>query len=671
MARTRTLAELEGDVLWQADKEGTTLRNQSARVRRAINQSIAEFREAVSDAGDPWFLEKSTDSLSVGPTSPYHFAVLDLSALSPAHFKVYGFDIEVGGVWVSLEPAQFRERNDVQVQNAGGDIPRLFFEFDRSSIAYAPASNGAYEYLLWYLPVHEDLTADGDTFDGINGWEDWVTFNAVARLLLRDRDAHLERFEAERARILARVLGSSKQRQRGGAHVRGGVTRGDRRGSGRGGPFWGQAGDALNQPGTGEVGRVAIARSDGKINWHRGADQGDKLEWSGSTWVQRRGWITPDVDPNGIVDATATVQAALNSRPGACVFIPDNYQVRFNSGLTIPGFGALVGSERGNGIGPKQFTDLATKKSQLRIYGTGDFLTCFSGGGPHGNQTIANLEFYYPNQQTNATPDAYGWTIAFGANAHFGTLANLSCLNAYQFLSVASANGITVDGITGYPLSTGIYLGRVADVARFKDVHFIPSAIGAIAGSTLTTWVQDHATAFSIDGPEEFTFTDCFAYGYDNGIEFLDTDADGFRGVYGSWKAGGIDIANRCIRVREPNGLTLRGFKISDCGLVPKAGGYGVQFIDSHVPATDDERPTIYATNVSFWNAMNRAIYIVNGSYGQYYQTQGSARSYTTELARVEGHGLVQLRGVFGPSPRGSTANSGVFEDIDPRLAGV
>lgn len=221
MARTRTLAELEQDVLWQVGRDGTWLRNESVRVRRAINQSIAEFREAVSETGHPYFLRSTTGTLAVGPTSPYHFAKLDLSSLNPSHHRIYGFDIKVGTEWQALEVAHFQDRNLAQelLVDANG-TPRLWFEFERSSVAYSPPAVSALTYIIWDLPVHSDLTADGDTFDGMNGWEEWVIFNSGAKLLLRDRDAHLEAFERERARLLGVVLKNAPQRQRTGAMVR-------------------------------------------------------------------------------------------------------------------------------------------------------------------------------------------------------------------------------------------------------------------------------------------------------------------------------------------------------------------------------------------------------------------------------------------------------------------
>lgn len=246
MPRTRTLAQLRDDVLWQADRQGTTLRNDPARVDRVNNQSIAEFREAVSDGGDPYFLQHYTGTLSVGGTDPYHFGIVDLSSLNPSHLRIYGFDIQdssAGGVWLSLDCAAFRERNDVQrTLSLGNARPRQFFEFERSTVAYAPAADRAYPFIIFYLPVHADLVADSDTFDGMNGWEDWVVFNSVSRLLLRDRDEHLERFQAERQRILQRVIHVARQRQRQGAVARGGNFGFDRRGLGRDRPFGRAAG---------------------------------------------------------------------------------------------------------------------------------------------------------------------------------------------------------------------------------------------------------------------------------------------------------------------------------------------------------------------------------------------------------------------------------------------
>ncbi len=218
MARTRTLAELEEDVRWQGNAEGVTARHTSARVRRAINQSIQEFRELVSDAGHPYFLRLSTDSLDVGPSGDHAFGTIDISALSPAFLRAYGLDIKVCGVWTPVPPINFEQRNDWQYGTSSNGQPQGFFLFNETEVGFAPAADQAYEYKLYYLPTWTDLEDDDDTFDGLSGCEEWVVFNAAAKLKLRDNfGEEYAAFAAERQRLLEGILARSRSRQHAGA----------------------------------------------------------------------------------------------------------------------------------------------------------------------------------------------------------------------------------------------------------------------------------------------------------------------------------------------------------------------------------------------------------------------------------------------------------------------
>lgn len=228
MARTRTLAELRADVRWQFDFESMTGRVTDAKLNRAINQSIQELRELVSDAGNPYFLATpQTGSLTVGPTAPHTFGTISL----PATFvRAYGLDIFNTAEWVSLKPANFEERT-MWGDGVTNQTPEAFFLFNGTQLGIVPAPDQGYQYKLYYLPTHTDLVADGDTFDGIAGWEDWVVFNTGNRLLLRDNQGEqYAAFSAERDRRLAGILARSNHRQRAGA-----TTRVDVRGSRR---YW-------------------------------------------------------------------------------------------------------------------------------------------------------------------------------------------------------------------------------------------------------------------------------------------------------------------------------------------------------------------------------------------------------------------------------------------------
>lgn len=188
MARTVSLSTMRGEIRWLADVKGLTVRHQDSDLNRAINQSIQHFREKVSNRGIRHYLTHTTGTLTSGATSPFAFTVLDLAAASPAVVRVYGVDINYQGRIVSLQQVDFDSRNDFQRgDNQPTGIPVAWANYQTARLAILPASNGAYPYAVWYLPLLADLTLDADTFDGINGWERWIQWDVHVKLINRDK----------------------------------------------------------------------------------------------------------------------------------------------------------------------------------------------------------------------------------------------------------------------------------------------------------------------------------------------------------------------------------------------------------------------------------------------------------------------------------------------------
>ena len=186
MARNITLLQLRTDIRWQSDQVGASLRHTDTQLSRAINQSIQRFRARLSNEGSFNYLEPATGTLTVGATSPYSFRVLDLSAVSPSVVRTYGADITVDGVVHSLLHVPFAARNDYGGPNNTA-VPIAWAHYQTRKIAILPAPDGAYAYVVWYLPVLADLSVDGDTFDGVAGWEDYIVWDVVQRLIVRDQ----------------------------------------------------------------------------------------------------------------------------------------------------------------------------------------------------------------------------------------------------------------------------------------------------------------------------------------------------------------------------------------------------------------------------------------------------------------------------------------------------
>ena len=91
-----------------------------------------------------------------------------------------------GGVIKMLTHVPFNSRTDY-----GGSVvlsePMAWAHINTRKLAILPAPNQAYVYVVWYLPVFADLVADGDLFDGVAGWEDFVVWDVVCRLIIRDQ----------------------------------------------------------------------------------------------------------------------------------------------------------------------------------------------------------------------------------------------------------------------------------------------------------------------------------------------------------------------------------------------------------------------------------------------------------------------------------------------------
>lgn len=187
MSRNVTLLQLRTDIATQADIVGGTARYATSVLNRFINQSIQRFREKLSSEGAQHYLVSTSSTLGIGATSPFPFYVLDLSAVSPSIVRTYGVDVTLNGnIIKSLSHVPFASRADY-----GGSVligePMAWAHINTRKLAIMPAPNQAYTYVAWYLPVLADLSGDSDTFDGVAGWEDFIVWDVVARLIVRDQ----------------------------------------------------------------------------------------------------------------------------------------------------------------------------------------------------------------------------------------------------------------------------------------------------------------------------------------------------------------------------------------------------------------------------------------------------------------------------------------------------
>lgn len=398
---------------------------------------------------------------------------------------------------------------------------------------------------------------------------------------------------------------------------------------------------------------------------------------TGLDWEQKRFAIIPDIDPDGIVDATTVLRGKFATcRKGAWIYVPEpNTAYRVGTG-----FGAntlfdidrgvtLSGPERGHKMSSKVFAG-AVSGALFNHYGTGKFARL------HQEVTACNLEVYYPNQAVAgvslAVPIPCDWTFeALGLGV---SLYNISCANPYWFVRWQT-NGGYVDKLWSFPLARGLWLGRVADASRFNAVHFNPGAWASEVTTTTMGFVQDNCVAFAVDGVEEAKFSQCFAFGVATGLLVQDFDADGVLSAF-DLNGFGIDQAHACIFVAS--GLSQPGMRITNASLIPTSplypvgtptAGNGIVLATTAVPASYFQRPTIYGANVIVRGApgIGRAVWITNTCEGTVSIVNGSfSDTAAAEYCLADNaNAVLNLDRIQMPVGVPRTAGAGVITDTN------
>lgn len=190
MARTRTGTQLIADVRALADVEGATTRHPDADILRHINQAICAFRELVSSWGSDWYLARAAITITAGARTA-------TIAGTPAIDRVLSVSVTestTGGLR-RLERVDIDAEDEV-VSTVTGEVYGYRWEAQTLRLYPLPSASGTGEMV--YIAAHTDIAAGG-TFDGVNGGEDWVVYEAALRVAERDDD------DARAARLANRL----------------------------------------------------------------------------------------------------------------------------------------------------------------------------------------------------------------------------------------------------------------------------------------------------------------------------------------------------------------------------------------------------------------------------------------------------------------------------------
>jgi hypothetical protein len=190
LLQLRTFAKQESDNVGQSfisDAEW------NGYIQRAYNEMYGLVAQVY---GDDYY----------APAAPYQFTTdgtnrfFSLAGVTGGFFKLRGVDVQVSspGQWISLKPFEFSDRNRISVYNN-------------------PIPMAGQVIQVWYTPLPTLPSADGDSIDGVNGWEEYVIADACIRAL-RKEEADLSAWFKAKADFKERLEAEAENRNSGAAH---------------------------------------------------------------------------------------------------------------------------------------------------------------------------------------------------------------------------------------------------------------------------------------------------------------------------------------------------------------------------------------------------------------------------------------------------------------------
>lgn len=170
MARSRTLGDMRSDVRLRADLVGNQFVTDS-ELNEYINQSLAElYDRLVGSRGQEYYAAEQV--ITTTGVEGY--------ALPATHYETLYVELEDSGARVRLGSYSFHERAALLGSSVANPGRPVAFRIIASNITFLPTPTAGYTIRHWYVPACPRLASDSDSFDGVDGWEEYAIWRAVA-----------------------------------------------------------------------------------------------------------------------------------------------------------------------------------------------------------------------------------------------------------------------------------------------------------------------------------------------------------------------------------------------------------------------------------------------------------------------------------------------------------
>lgn len=200
---TRTLLALRDRCKQRANMENSSFVSDS-EWNGYINYSISELRDTIaSKVGDDYYATSQTYTLD-NQNETY--------ALPADFYKILWVEILANdGYYYKMRRFELSEMNS-NANVVTFAIPDIKYRLRGSNIWFNPLSAlGGRTVRLWYVPLLTELSADGDTVDGFNGWDEFIVLKSARKALVKE-EQDVSQVDAELAVLYQRIEAMAENR---------------------------------------------------------------------------------------------------------------------------------------------------------------------------------------------------------------------------------------------------------------------------------------------------------------------------------------------------------------------------------------------------------------------------------------------------------------------------
>jgi len=201
-----TLTQFRTRVRERANMEGSQFVT-DVELTGYINSSASELYDLLVSRFADYYLSDTAVTVTTGSSIP----------LPVNFYKLRGLDLDLGGGdYQTLRQFNFSERNkatdDLRLLRRG--VSQLRYRVQGNTISLTPADQATNSYRVWFVPLMPLLVADADSFDGVNGWEEYVAVDAAIKCLQKEESSTTD-LERQKGALVKRIEAMAADRDAG------------------------------------------------------------------------------------------------------------------------------------------------------------------------------------------------------------------------------------------------------------------------------------------------------------------------------------------------------------------------------------------------------------------------------------------------------------------------